>query len=240
LVISFAAPEALRAERAVAAVCEQVARAVAAETGVPEDVLRSISLTETGRSKDGAFLPWPWTVNMEGIGKWFDTYAEAQAYVDRNVARGARSFDIGCFQINYRWHGEAFASIEEMFDPMANARYAARFLGDLYAEFGDWSRAAGAFHSRTPALARKYATRFDRIRARLSAPLPEPDYEDSYLVADAAPARAREPAIRQNRYPLLQSGGAPSGLASLVPGAVPSASGRFLPIGAVQPIGFLR
>jgi soluble lytic murein transglycosylase-like protein len=69
-----------------------------------------------------------------------------------NHARGARSYDVGCFQINYRWHGQHFASLDQMFDPDANAAYAARFLSELYAEFGDWSRAAGAYHSRTPVL----------------------------------------------------------------------------------------
>ena len=53
-----------------------------------------------------------------------------------------------------------------MFDPATNANYAARFLSDLYSELGNWSEAAGAYHSRTPKYAQKYAARFDRIRER--------------------------------------------------------------------------
>ena len=197
---------------AISSICESAALVAARESGVPLDVLRAISLTETGRKWAGELAPWPWTVNMEGAGKWFDTRAEARAYVDRHFERGARSFDVGCFQINYRWHGNAFSSIEEMFEPTANARYAAKFLSELYEEFGNWSKAAGAFHSRTPKYARKYTARFDRIRQELDDWSPVP-------IANATPMQ--EPQIatlvaRVNRFPLLQAG-APGSIASLVP-----------------------
>ncbi len=192
----------------IAGICESAARMAAEETGVPLDVLRAISLTETGRHSKGAFLPWPWTVNMEGVGKWFDTIVGAQNYVDRHFLKGARSFDIGCFQINYRWHGHAFNSIEDMFDPFTNARYAAEFLTGLHDEFGDWSRAAGAYHSRTPKYAKKYRKRFDQIRANLST-------------VPAAASKPEKQALVQkpriNTFPLLQSQGSLGGIASLVP-----------------------
>lgn len=209
--------------------CDAAAARASAASGVPLSVLRAIALTETGRTKRGAFRPWPWTVNMEGRGAWFDSFEEAREYVAGHHARGARSYDVGCFQINYRWHGQHFSSIEEMFDPDANAAYAARFLSELYAEFGDWSRAAGAYHSRTPSFAGKYRARFDRIRARLVATSGEaipvqtvsavaaeqPPPESSSTVAPAAPGGAV--ALRDNRFPLLLSTGAERGLASLVP-----------------------
>lgn len=206
------APPAFANRTAVSAICDSAAEIAARETGVPVDVLRAISLTETGRTSNGRFAPWPWTVNMEGIGKWFDDVVSAQAYVDRHFARGARSFDVGCFQINYKWHGNAFASIADMFDPMTNARYAARFLAELHGEFGDWSKAAGAYHSRTPKFARKYTARFDRIRANLPA---GPDMVPA-VVAQAAPEPRREVQAKTNTYPFLAVRGESRG-ASLVP-----------------------
>ena len=56
----------------IASICDNAAELVSRESTVPLDVLRAISLTETGRRKEGAFQPWPWTVNMEGVGKWFE------------------------------------------------------------------------------------------------------------------------------------------------------------------------
>jgi hypothetical protein len=216
--------------------CDEAAARASAASGVPLSVLRAIALTETGRTRQGAFRPWPWTVNMEGKGTWFDSYEEARDYVARHHGRGARSYDVGCFQINYRWHGQHFSSIEEMFNPDANAAYAARFLSELYAELGDWSRAAGAYHSRTPSFAGKYRERFDRIRGRLlaasgetvetevvavAAPVPPPFQPD----APAIPARQVE--IRDNRFPLLVPTGADRGFASLVPREI-AVAGRLI------------
>lgn len=154
-------------EPAISGLCDLAARQAARDQDVPLDVLRAITRTETGRGAKGGLHPWPWTVNMEGAGKWFDTEEEAKNYVFAHFQRGARSFDVGCFQINYRWHGHAFESIDQMFDPIINAQYAARFLNELFDEFGTWSEAAGAYHSRTPTFAKKYAARFDRVRANL-------------------------------------------------------------------------
>lgn len=208
-----------------AALCDRAAATAAHRWDVPIDVLRAISLTETGRRSAGAFRPWPWTVNMEGEGAWFDTPDDARSHVDRHMARGARSFDVGCFQINFRWHGHEFASIDAMFDPTENADYAARFLSKLYAEMGDWGRAAGAYHSRTPSLSRKYRKRFEAHLASMAdSPLPDassapPPVErgaGSHALRDQAP---RAPAItpRANRFPLLRASGPPLGLGSLVP-----------------------
>jgi hypothetical protein len=191
------------AERAyLARICDQAAATAAHDSGVPLDVLRAITRTETGRARDGRLEPWPWTVNMEGKGVWFDDLDAARAYVFRHFKRGARSFDVGCFQINYRWHQQHFQSIDDMFDPEQNAAYAARFLAELYAEFGDWSRAAAAYHSRTPKFADRYRNRFDRIRAALD-PLHDP------------PAPTRPRARFTDPQPLFSTGQARLG--SLVP-----------------------
>ena len=47
-----------------------------------------------------------------------------------------RSIDIGCAQVNLMHHPDAFASLEQAFDPMANADYAARFLKQLHDTHG--------------------------------------------------------------------------------------------------------
>ncbi len=227
-------------------ICDQVAAHAADQSGVPISVLKAISLTETGRKRGGAFRPWPWTVNMEGKGAWFDTKEEALAYVQENFDRGARSFDVGCFQINYKWHGQNFASIEEMFDPRINALYAARFLTELYAETGTWTRAAGAYHSRTPSFAERYAARFDTFRARLlaeDAPGGDgvPTIPDIVLVANGGRLEVPLPGTgetriadnRPNTYPLLQTGGT-GGLGSLVP--IGNGSGMSLFGAPAQPV----
>ena len=55
-----------------AAVCEWAAMTAAKEAGVPEDILATLTLTETGRRRNGVVRPWAWSVNSEGAGSWFD------------------------------------------------------------------------------------------------------------------------------------------------------------------------
>ena len=134
---------------------------------MPQEVLHAISLTETGRPDGGRLRPWPWAINREGQGHWFGNRAEAFAFAQASLAAGRGSFDVGCFQINYHWHGHNFPSLEAMFDPEAGATYAARFLQSLYLERGSWLAAAGAYHSQTPSRASVYRARFERILAGL-------------------------------------------------------------------------
>ena len=163
-------PQRVRARPALtnSKICNLAAHKAALETGIPEAVLLAISLTETGRRRGKLLTAWPWTVNMEGKGYWFDTRAEALSFAQEHLKSGARSFDVGCFQINYKWHGHAFASISAMFDPNSNAVYAAKYLLDLYHEKGNWPDAVGAYHSRTPKYAKKYTARFVRIYTNLA------------------------------------------------------------------------
>ncbi len=195
------------AARPLPQLCDQAAMTVARETGVPVNALLALTRTETGRRIAGETQPWPWTVNMEGESHWFATRAEALTFTRARQASGAESFDIGCFQINHYWHGDQFTSLEQMFDPVTNARYAARFLADLYREFGDWEGAAGAYHSRTPDHAARYLRTY---RTHLAALGDAPS-------GGAAP-RAATLAPRVNSFPLLQAGlGGARGLGSLVP-----------------------
>lgn len=195
-----------------AALCDRAAQRAARAEGVPLDVLRAISRVETGRTVDGALHPWPWAVNREGQGYWFASAAEAKSYVFKIFKSGIRSFDVGCFQINYRWHGKAFRSIDAMFDPNENATYAARFLNELYSELGSWPAAAGAYHSRTEHLAASYSDRFQAVLAQLGSPRLSRDP----FTASASPLIAR-----------TSQPGAGSALGSLVPRT--AAAAAFIP-----------
>ena len=141
--------------------------------GIPDNILLGIGLQEAGVSRDGGLTVWPWAVNAAGKGRIFENQAAAMAWVGDRQAMGVQSIDVGCMQINLHWHPDAFTDLEQGFDPVVNVDYAARFLHNLHGETGDWMRAAGAFHSRTPdraavylaALRRNVAVANDRIAA---------------------------------------------------------------------------
>ena len=183
-------------------ICDKAAKVAALETDVPESVLLAITRTETGRSKNGILEPWPWALNVEGKGIWLASSSEALDHAKSLLHQGIKNFDVGCFQINFRWHGAQFSSIEEMFDPTENARYAAQFLSELFETTGDWSKAAGTYHSRTTKYAARYISRFDKIHAEL---------ETQPIVKSPAAASLA------NNFPLLKRSSIQPHLGSLVP-----------------------
>ena len=128
------------------------------ESGIPSHLLSAIASTESGRFHNGLKikLPWPWTINAEGKGYFFDTKDEAIAAAKKLQARGIESMDIGCMQVNIFHHPNAFSSLSQGFEPANNIAYAASFLKSLYQEEGSWKKAASNYHSRTPQLGRKY------------------------------------------------------------------------------------
>ncbi len=131
------------------------------EQGLPVHLLAAIGRVESGRQDGaaGAPHPWPWTINAEGQGAFFDTKAQAVAAVRALQARGVRSIDVGCLQVNLLHHPDAFASLEQAFDPGANAGYAARFLRQLQGQAGAWPKAIAQYHSATPELGEPYAAK---------------------------------------------------------------------------------
>ncbi len=125
--------------------------------GIPTQLMAAIARVESGRrDAQGVMQPWPWTINAEGVGSTYNSKAEAIAAVQALQASGVRSIDVGCMQVNLMFHPDAFASLDQAFDPAANARYAAGFLGRLYGQTGDWTKATAAYHSATPELGEPY------------------------------------------------------------------------------------
>lgn len=183
--------------------CDRAAARAAEASGVPIDILLAISRVETGRRKDGTLSPWPWTINADGKGAFFDSKAEAVAAATAHLTDGTGTFDVGCFQLNIRWHGASFSTLDDMFDPDRNATYAAKFLTTLYQEAGNWADAVAAYHSRSPDLAQTY---LNQVKAVLHDGGPKV----------APPTVAQTAPIRENTFPLLQAG-ARGSFGSIVP-----------------------
>ena len=138
--------------------CRRAVQQAEIGSGLPQNLLEGIARVESGRIDPvtGRMHPWPWTVDAEGQGSFFPTKAEAIAYTRQLQARGVQSIDVGCLQINLMNHPDAFSSLEEAFDPDANARYAVRFLTQLRAKTGSWDAAAAWYHSASPDLGIPY------------------------------------------------------------------------------------
>lgn len=140
--------------------CAAIAARVERDASIPEGLLVAIARVESGRRwKDGGVRGWPWAINHAGRGQYFGTEAEALAAVEALVAEGEIVIDIGCMQVNLRWHGDRFASLAEMIDPETNVAYAADFLTRLRRQHGSWDAAVRHYHSATEELGEAYLGR---------------------------------------------------------------------------------
>ena len=217
---AVAAPVVVDDPACLAAIVEAQAR-----YRIPDNLLLAIGIQEAGRRKKNLTV-WPWSVNAGGQGMYFSTRSEAVNWVRALQATGKKSIDVGCMQVNLKWHGDQFSSVDQAFDPATNVDYAARFLLSLYRREGDWWKAAGSYHSSTPERQKTYLAslirnqqvanaEFDRIMANVrldagriasvqpNAPrLPEPPVLWSSALDDAVGANETARFSIYSRQPL--------------------------------------
>jgi len=138
--------------------CETAIARAEAASHVPDEFLSAIARVESGRQdpSTGMAVAWPWTVNANGQGSFYASKEQAVEAVKALQKAGVRSIDVGCLQVNLMHHPDAFASLEQAFDPDANARFAASFLVSLFGQTGSWPHAAAAYHSQTPTIGADY------------------------------------------------------------------------------------
>ncbi|MEQ8378892.1 transglycosylase SLT domain-containing protein [Parvibaculum sp.] len=145
--------------------CEMAAIHHERENSLPRALLAAVAMAESGRysSKTRKARAWPWTINAEGRPYYFKTKREAIEKTQNLLDGGMRSIDIGCMQVNLRYHPDAFASLEDAFDPMTNVAYGADFLMRLRERTGSWQQAVANYHSQTASRGGRYFARVIRI-----------------------------------------------------------------------------
>jgi len=156
--------------------CAKATNRIERQEGIPRQLLRAISKMESGRWHSGKQLvmAWPWTVMAEGQGRYLPTKEAAIAEVQTLRDRGVRNIDVGCMQVNLYYHPDAFASLDEAFDPLTNVTYAASYLKTLAAENGSWAKGVAYYHSENPERYLAYRSKVRQIWA---------EEHEKYLVA---------------------------------------------------------
>jgi hypothetical protein len=148
-----------------AGTCAQAIAGQERRNGIPKGLLEAISHAESGRwnAQNGAVFAWPWTVTTGGKGYFLPNRVDAVAFVKSLRADGVQNIDVGCMQINLMYHPDAFTSIEQSFDPSANAAYAANFLRERFGVSKSWLQAAGDYHSTTEDLNKAYREKVAKL-----------------------------------------------------------------------------
>jgi hypothetical protein len=156
-----AAPARAQESAADKAICAEAIAVAEREERMPLRLLRAVSLAESGRwdTEKKASFAWPWTVTSGGPGQYFPNKATAIAHVKRLQAQGVKNIVVGCMQVNLMHHGVAYTNLDEAFDPIHNALYAAAFLKELRMEKRAWSGAVATYHSSDPARGNAYSNK---------------------------------------------------------------------------------
>ena len=140
--------------------CEELAKQIGQDAGLPQHLLPAIARIESGRSLNGKRKAWPWALNHAGKGLYFEKKSSALDYLTTTTAKGRTNIDVGCMQINHYWHGQEFKSLEQMIDPVQNVTYAAKFLRQLYKQHGSWADAVQHYHSPDENRGKRYFSGF--------------------------------------------------------------------------------
>ena len=147
---------------------EELCAATVAEAetvyGIKKNLLSTIASVESGRWSASANkrVAWPWTVHANGKGYYYNSKAEAVLAVQTLQNQGITNIDVGCMQINLKYHGKAFKNLEEAFDPKANAAYSASFLKKLYSRTKSWQKTAMHYHSKVASKGLNYKNRLEK------------------------------------------------------------------------------
>jgi hypothetical protein len=130
-------------------ICAQAIDQVETDASLPRELMTAISHVESGRwdARREALFAWPWAVTNGPDGQYFPTKGAAIAHVQKLQAKGIRNIDVGCMQINLRYHPDAFADLDTALDPVANADYAAKLLQGLFDANKSWGEAIRRYHS---------------------------------------------------------------------------------------------
>ena len=130
--------------------CENTIESVEFQTDIPKGLLLGIGKAEAIRKINNKYIIWPWTINHAGKSLFFDNKEQMKNYVFKNLKRKDFNIDVGCMQINIKWHKNNFKKISDMFEVNPNISYAASFLKQLKNKHGSWDKAIKHYHSSDP------------------------------------------------------------------------------------------
>jgi hypothetical protein len=191
--ILFFMPQSLYAAVEDSSICDESIARAAQESTVPRAVLMKIARLESGREFNEKFVSWPWTLNNGGEGYFLTSKAEAYDLLKKLSNSGKTNVDVGCMQLNIKWHAKYFSNFSEMLSPAHNTLYAAKYLEQLYKETGSWMKAVKYYHSRNPKYNERYYAKFsnlpnfDNIAMIRTKPLRRP-----MIIPPPAPERVAE------------------------------------------------
>jgi len=123
----------------------------AQRAGIPSSVLYAVALQESGiqwnSGRNQRLVPWPWSLNVAGQSRRFDTRFHACTALQQAMrTTPAIRIDVGLAQINLGYQQHRYRQPCELLDPYRNLAIAADILKEQHRPDEDWLLAIGRYH----------------------------------------------------------------------------------------------
>lgn len=119
----------------------------------------------------------PYMVNASGAGYSFKNREEAIQFIKTKQQQGCQNISVGPMQLHLPSHRRHFKSLEEMFEPQKNIRYAAKLLARFKRQTGCTEKAVKMYHTGSSLGGEEYKNRvfgaWAKIRKRRNTAKPD-------------------------------------------------------------------
>src|SRR3546814_26224 len=119
---------------------------------IPRGLLMAIAVTESGMNG----IPNPHAMNIAGKTYHARDLEDMAQVISNNWTRGVRSIDVGCMQINLKFHGEKFSRLTDLLHSPTNVDYGASYLIKLAIDRGSWREGVMDYHNKVSAGRRQW------------------------------------------------------------------------------------
>lgn len=133
---------------------------------IPRGLLMAIAVTESGLNGQ----PDPLAMNIAGRGFRASSVTQMASIIADQARHGVRSIDVGCMQVNLKYHGMKFERPTDLLSSPVNVAYAGDFLVRLALESKSWRDAVMSYHNKVdPARRRWYGCKIWNTYLRLGS-----------------------------------------------------------------------
>lgn len=147
--------------------------------GLDPHLLYSVAIVESRQEspvRHGSLHPWPYSLNIEGRGVYFENLAEAVSELKAiSQASPEANVDVGPLQISLTWHGHRVENPASLFNLTTATHIGAEILSEAIASAdGDLELGVGRYHHwRNESRARMYGARvlavYESIKPQIEA-----------------------------------------------------------------------
>lgn len=197
-----------------AGACETIFKFYEQKYKIPSNILQAIARVESARLYKNKLEIWPWTVQSQGRSYYLSSKERAVKIVEQLLNQGIDDIDVGCMQVNLKYHPNAFKDLSSAFEPTQNIAYAARYLKSLYDSYKSWSKAIAYYHSRNPYKNQAYLKKVNQFRNILSTDIKASStqglvrfisyksdtIENSHEIEETPPKRFLQPTLKVRNY----------------------------------------